>query len=61
MFSIRSSEKKSWNTSNGEAEIGMVGPTGDLNGLMVTGLRVEDHEVQLSVLVGVWGEWVVTG
>ena len=54
MFSIRSSEKKSWNTSKWEAEIGMVGPAGDLNGLMVTGLRVEDHEVQLSVLVGVW-------
>ena len=31
MFSIRFSEKKSWNTSKWEAEIGMVGPTGDLN------------------------------
>ena len=34
--------------------MGTVGPTGDVNALMVTGLREEDHEVQLSVLVGVW-------
>ena len=31
--------------------MGIVGPTGDMNGLMVTGLREENHEVQLSVLV----------
>ena len=47
-------EKKSWNISTGDAEMGTVGPTGDVKGLMVTGLREEDHEVQLSVLVGVW-------
>ena len=42
--------------------MGMVGPTWDVKGLMVTGLRRKDHEVQLSVLVGVlvlW--WVITG
>ena len=34
--------------------MGTVGPNGDVNVLMVTGLREEDREVQLSVLVGVW-------
>ena len=54
IFSIRSAEKKSWNTSTGDAEMGTFGPTGDVKGLMVTGLREEDHEVQLLVLVGMW-------
>ena len=32
IFSIRSAEKKSWNTSTGDAGMGTVGPTGDVKG-----------------------------
>ena len=45
IFSIRSEEKKSVNMFIGDAAIGTVGPMGEVKGLMVTGCKVEDHEV----------------
>ena len=51
IFSIRSAEKKSWKTSNGDGEMRQIGD--------VNGLREYDHEVQLLVLVSVWVLWWV--
>ena len=49
LICIRSEEKKSVNTSSGDAEIGTAGPTGEVKGLIVTGCKVEDHEVGWEV------------
>ena len=45
IFCCRSAVKNNPNTSKGVSGIGTVGPTWEVNGLMVTGESCSDHEV----------------